>query len=97
LGGVVAMLAAIVRLAVLPYLNTSEVRSTAFRPIFRQFYWLFIADALILGWIGGKVAEYPYVQIGQRGTLYYFGFIFVRVPLMGRREAYLMRRPVGAA
>jgi len=94
LGGVVAMLAAIVRLAVLPYVNTSEVRSTTFRPIFRQIYWLFIVDCLILGWIGGKVAEYPYVQIGQIGTVYYFAFIFVRVPLVGRVESFLIRRQV---
>lgn len=86
------MLAALVLLAVLPYINTSEVRSTTFRPIFRQFYWLFIADCLILGWIGGKVAEYPYVQIGQVATAYYFGFILVLVPVIGRVESFLMRR-----
>jgi quinol-cytochrome oxidoreductase complex cytochrome b subunit len=93
LGGVVAMLAALVRLMALPWLNTSEVRSTTFRPIYRQLYWLFVLDCLLLGWIGQKVVEYPYVEIGQVGTLYYFSFILVLIPLSGRLESYLMRYP----
>jgi len=96
LRGVVAMLFALVGLMLLPHINTSEVRSTTFRPLFRQFYWLFIVDCLILGWIGQKVVEYPYIQIGQVGTVYYFGFLLVLIPVIGRRESVLMRRPVGS-
>jgi len=92
--GVVAMLAAILRRMVLPYLNTSEVRSTTFRPIYRQFFWLFVATCLILGWIGGKVVEYPYIQVGQRASVYYFGFLLGVVPRVGRRESALMRTPI---
>jgi ubiquinol-cytochrome c reductase cytochrome b subunit len=94
LRGVIAMLFALVGLIRLPYINTSEVRSSAFRPIFRVFYWAFIVDCLILGWIGQKVVEYPYIQIGQIGTAYYFGFLLVLIPVIGRLESYLMRRAV---
>jgi len=93
LGGVVAMLSALVRLMALPWINTSEVRSTTFRPIYRQLYWFFIADCLILGWIGQKVVEYPYVEVGQLATLYYFAFILVLIPVTGRLESFLMRYP----
>lgn len=94
LGGVFAMLFALVGLMLLPYLNTSEVRSTTFRPIFRPLYWFFVVDCLILGWIGQKVVEYPYVEVGQLATVYYFRFILVLVPVVGRRESRLIRRPL---
>jgi len=94
LGGVVAMGLAIVGLAALPFINTREVRSTAFRPIFQIFFWLFLADCLILGWIGQNVVEHPYVIIGQLGTVFYFGFLFVGLPLIGKLERALMRAKV---
>jgi ubiquinol-cytochrome c reductase cytochrome b subunit len=91
LGGVFAMLFAIVGLMALPYINTSEVRSSAFRPIFRKLYWLFVVDCFILGWIGQSVVEYPYIEIGQVGAMYYFGFLFIMIPMMGVIEARMMR------
>lgn len=94
LRGVVAMLFALVGLILLPYINTSEVRSTTFRPIFRVFYWFFIVDCRILGWIGQKVVEYPYIQVGQIATVYYFGFLLVLIPVIGRIESVLARRVV---
>jgi len=94
LRGVIAMLSALFGLMLLPHLNTSEVRSTTFRPIFRQLYWLFVMDCLILGWIGQKVVEYPYIQVGQVATAYYFLFLLVLIPVVGRIESRLMRRRV---
>lgn len=91
LGGVVAMGAALVGFLALPHINTSEVRSSVFRPIFRQFYWLFVADCLVLGWIGQNVVEYPYVEVGQVATFYYFFFLLVLIPGLGVLENKLMR------
>lgn len=94
LGGVVAMGLAIVGLAALPFINTREVRSTAFRPIFQVFFWFFVADCLILGWLGQNVVEHPYVIIGQLARVFYFGFLFVGIPLIGKLERVLMRTKV---
>jgi ubiquinol-cytochrome c reductase cytochrome b subunit len=91
LGGVVAMIAAIAGLALLPYINSSEVRSSAFRPIFRKFFWLFVVDCLILGWIGQNVVEYPFVEVGQLATAFYFFFLFVFIPVIGVLESKMMR------
>jgi ubiquinol-cytochrome c reductase cytochrome b subunit len=88
--GVVAMLAAILRMRALPYRNTSPIRSSAFRPLYRQAYWLFVGSGRILGWIGQKVVEYPYIEVGQVASVYYFRFILVRVPVIGRLEAMRM-------
>jgi ubiquinol-cytochrome c reductase cytochrome b subunit len=89
--GVIARGLALVGPRALPWLNTSEVRSSAFRPIYRKVYWLFVVDALILGWIGQKVVEYPFVEVGQVATAFYFLFIFVLIPLIGRVESSLRR------
>jgi len=70
----------------LPFLHTSNVRSSLFRPLFRVFYWLFILDFVILGWIGGNLAESPYLEIGQIATAYYFVFPLVIVPGLGILE-----------
>ena len=91
LGGVLAMGGALVMLLLMPLLNTSEIRSTAFRPIFRKLYWFLILDFLILGWIGGNEVETPYIEIGQVATVLYFAFFLVFVPVLGKLEAILMR------
>ena len=52
--GVIAMFASILILLFLPWLDTSKVRSAKFRPIYKQFFWIFFADCLILGWIGAS-------------------------------------------
>lgn len=49
LGGVAAMGGALIVLFLIPFTNTSEIRSTTFRPIFKIFYWLLVADFLLLG------------------------------------------------
>ena len=91
LGGVLAMGGAIVMLLIMPWLNTSEVRSSAFRPIYRKLFWFLLADFLILGWIGQNEVETPYVEVGQLATIIYFAFFLVLVPGLGKLESMLMR------
>ncbi|MAY74457.1 MAG: cytochrome b [Phycisphaerae bacterium] len=91
LGGVIAIFGAIVCLMLLPFINTSEVRSSIFRPIFRKFFWLFVINCFLLGWIGQNVVEYPYVEIGQVCTLFYFTFLLVLIPFFGRFESSIIR------
>jgi ubiquinol-cytochrome c reductase cytochrome b subunit len=91
LGGVLGMGGAIVLLALLPFLNTAEVRSSAFRPLHRKMFWLFAADVLLLGWIGGSPAEEPYIFVGQLATVFYFSYIIVFVPALGILERLLIR------
>jgi quinol-cytochrome oxidoreductase complex cytochrome b subunit len=91
LGGVVAMIGAILVLLLLPIINTSEIRSSKFRPIFAVVYWFFVADFVILGWIGQKPVESPYVEVGMVGTAFYFVFLLILVPSIGLAERYLIR------
>jgi ubiquinol-cytochrome c reductase cytochrome b subunit len=91
-GGIVAMGAALIVLLSLPFINTSEIRSSAFRPSFKKFYWLFITDCLILGWIGGQPVESPYIEIGQIATVYYFAFFLIIIPFLGYFEKFMLRQ-----
>jgi len=90
LGGVIAMFAALLVLLLLPYLNTSEIRSSSFRPIHRTFFWLLVLDYFVLGWIGGCAPETPYLEIGQIATFFYFFYFLVIIPLLGLLEKVLI-------
>jgi ubiquinol-cytochrome c reductase cytochrome b subunit len=90
LGGVAAMGGSLVVLFIFPLLNTSEIRSTTFRPIFKLFYWLFVTDFLILGWVGQKPVKDTYVLVGKIATLYYFSFFIIIIPLIGNIESFLI-------
>jgi ubiquinol-cytochrome c reductase cytochrome b subunit len=89
LGGVVAMGGALLILLTIPFSNTSEIRSTRFRPLFKFFYWLLVADFLILGWVGQKPVTDTYIFIGQIATVFYFLFFIIFVPLLGLVETKL--------
>jgi ubiquinol-cytochrome c reductase cytochrome b subunit len=90
LGGVIAMFAALLVLFLLPYLNTSEIRSSSFRPIHRQFFWLLVLDYFVLGWIGGCAPETPYLEIGQIATFFYFFYFLFIIPFLGILEKKLL-------
>jgi len=86
LGGVVLMFAALIVLFLLPWLDTSKVRSARFRPIYRQFFWLIVIDCIVLGWIGANPPEGIYIVIGRIATTYYFVHFLIVMPLVGKLE-----------
>jgi quinol-cytochrome oxidoreductase complex cytochrome b subunit len=91
LGGVLAMFGSLLILLLIPFINTSEIRSTTFRPLFKIFYWLLVADFLILGWVGQKPVNDQYVFTGQVATVFYFAFFLIFIPLIGIVEKVLVR------
>lgn len=86
LWGVIAMFASIALLFVLPWLDTSKVRSASFRPIYRWFFWVLVADAVLLTMVGGRPAEGIWVRLGQVATAYYFFHFLVLLPVLGWLE-----------
>nr|YP_010394829.1 apocytochrome b [Phytophthora megakarya]DAZ89266.1 TPA_asm: apocytochrome b [Phytophthora megakarya] len=91
IGGVIAMFGSLVILLTIPFTNSSEIRSTAFRPIFKICYWLLVIAFLLLGWVGQCPVEYPYTEIGIISMIYYFAFFIIIIPFLGKFEAYLIR------
>jgi ubiquinol-cytochrome c reductase cytochrome b subunit len=90
LGGVAAIGLVFVCLLVLPFINTSQIRSSSFRPMQKKFFWILVADCLVLGWIGQKPVEDPYVIIGQLASLYFFFYFLVLIPFQGKIEHMLV-------
>ena len=90
LGGVIAMFAALLILLILPYVGVSETRSSTFRILHRYFFWIFILNFIILGWIGGCAPESPYLEIGQIATVFYFGYFLFIIPILGFLEKTLL-------
>ena len=86
LGGVIAMVASIAILFVLPWLDTSKVRSARFRPLYKQFFWIFVADCIVLGWVGANPPEGSFILIGRICSIYYFAHFLIILPLLGKFE-----------
>lgn len=91
LGGVIAMLFSILILTLLPWIHSTEIRSSRFRPLYRFFYWILISSCLLLGWIGGMPVEDPYILIGQILSFFYFFYFLILLPFLGKLEIYLLR------
>jgi ubiquinol-cytochrome c reductase cytochrome b subunit len=87
--GVIAMVSSIAVLGLLPWLDLSKVRSSVFRPIWKQFVFLFVLDFFILMYVGGMPAEGIYVLISRVGTVYWFSFFLVIAPLVSLTEKTL--------
>src|SRR3982751_1848769 len=89
LWGVLAMFGSILLLFFLPWLDRSPVRSGAYRPVFKRFFWLLVIDVVILGYIGGAPISPARIAIGQIAAAYYFIHFLVILPLVSRFETTL--------
>lgn len=89
-GGIIAMVGAILVLLAIPFTNTSELRNTTYRPIFKICFWLFIGDFFILTWVGQKPVRDNFIFLGQLATFYYFLFFLFLIPLIGKIESKLV-------
>jgi ubiquinol-cytochrome c reductase cytochrome b/c1 subunit len=86
LAGVIAMFSAIIVLAFLPWLDTSKVRSSKYRPLAKQFFWIFVIVCLLLGYLGAQPPEGIYVIAGRVLTVCYFAYFLIVLPLLGKIE-----------
>jgi len=84
--GVLALLASILVLLLLPHIVTPNVRSLDFRPLSKIIFWFFVLVSLLLGWLGAKPASYPYVTIAQIATFFYFFILLIILPLVSLIE-----------
>ncbi|MFL4975850.1 MAG: cytochrome b, partial [Microvirga sp.] len=66
-----------------PWLDTSKVRSAVYRPIYKQFFWVWVFVCFLLGWLGAKPPEGGYVIAARIATAYYFAHFLVLMPLLG--------------
>jgi ubiquinol-cytochrome c reductase cytochrome b subunit len=86
LGGVLVMFGSIFVLFVLPWLDTSKVRSMRYRPIARQFFLVFVLACLGLGYLGSQPPEGAFVIWARVLTGYYYAYFIIILPLLGLIE-----------
>jgi quinol-cytochrome oxidoreductase complex cytochrome b subunit len=84
--GVIMAFGSIFLLFIVPWLDTSPVRSARFRPIYKWVFWLLVIDVVALGWVGANPPEGAVVLVGQIATLYYFVHFLILFPLIGKLE-----------
>ncbi|MBP6012739.1 MAG: cytochrome b N-terminal domain-containing protein [Alphaproteobacteria bacterium] len=99
--GVILMFGAIFVWALLPWLDTSRVRSNNFRPIMKQLFWILMIVIFLLGYLGAQTAddsnlvffgvELPIGKLilAQILTFYYFLHFLVITPMVGLMETPL--------
>jgi ubiquinol-cytochrome c reductase cytochrome b subunit len=93
LGGVIAMFGAIAVLFVLPWLDTSRVRSATFRPIYKWFMLVLVVDVIVLGFCGANPPAGFWIPLSQLATVYYFFHFLILLPILGKIERPLPLPP----
>ena len=89
LGGVVAMGGSLLILLILPFVHTSKVKSSTFRPLAKLGFWAFVSNFFLLLVLGGLPIEEPYTSISVVAVIFYFAYFTVLVPLIGIIENIL--------
>jgi ubiquinol-cytochrome c reductase cytochrome b subunit len=84
--GVIMAFGSIFLLFIVPWLDSSPVRSARFRPVYKWVFWLLVIDVVALGWVGANPPEGLVVTVGQIATLYYFVHFLILFPVIGKLE-----------
>lgn len=90
LGGVLALLASILVLFIVPILHTSNNQANTFRPASQSFFWILISVFIILTWIGRQPVEEPFIILGQISSVLYFMLFLLFIPLTAQVEKNLI-------
>ncbi len=86
LGGVIGMFGSLIILLFLPWLDWGKTRSGNYRPMFRQFFWIFVLVCIGLGYLGSRPAEGGYVIAAQILSAAYFAHFIIILPLLSKFE-----------
>lgn len=86
LGGVIAMFSSIFVLFIVPWLDTSPVKSGRYRPVFKIFFWFLVICCAGLGWAGAHHPEGIPLLVGRICALYYFTYFLGILPLLSKIE-----------
>jgi ubiquinol-cytochrome c reductase cytochrome b subunit len=88
--GVIAMIASILVIMLLPVADLGRSKGLQFRPISKIAFYIFVANFLVLMSLGAKHVESPFIEFGQISTVLYFGHYLVILPLVSLIENTLV-------
>jgi len=84
--GVIAMFGSLVVVVLVPWLDTSKVRSGKYRPSFKWWFWLLVLDFIVLMWCGSQPPNSLIAGVSLIGAAYWFAYFLVILPLLGLME-----------
>nr|QWB85842.1 cytochrome b [Dynamostes audax] len=77
LGGVIALVASIAILYLMPFMNQKKYLSNQFYPLNKFIFWSLLAITILLTWIGARPVEEPFIITGQILTVIYFSLYII--------------------
>jgi len=83
LGGVLALVASVLIIIIIPFYGRFSLKSRTFLPIRKIAFWRLCRIVILLTWIGARPVEEPYIFTGQILTVAYFTY-FVALPLINK-------------
>jgi ubiquinol-cytochrome c reductase cytochrome b subunit len=84
--GVLMMFGSIAVMALVPWLDTSPVRSGRYRPMFKWWFFLLVIDFFVLMWAGARPAAGLIPMISLIGAIYWFAYFLIILPILGFTE-----------
>jgi ubiquinol-cytochrome c reductase cytochrome b/c1 subunit len=84
--GVCMMFGSLLVLFIVPWLDTSRVRSARFRPTYRKLIFVLVLSFLVLMVCGANKPEGIWVILSRVAALYYFAHFLVIMPILGKLE-----------
>lgn len=77
IGGVIALFISVLIYYFLPFFFSFRFRRIQFYNFIQYIYWYFLANWLLLTWIGACEVDYPYMQLGIFFRFIYFYIILI--------------------
>lgn len=77
LGGVIALIRSILIFYLLPYIKSLKINSSFFYFLNQFTFWIFLNFFLILTWLGAQPIEFPYINLRQIFSFFYFLFFIL--------------------
>ena len=68
---------------ILPFVHTSRIKSSTFRPLAALAFWAFIGNFICLIILGGRPVEEPFVSLSIYSLIFYFTYFLILVPVIG--------------
>ncbi len=88
--GVLALLMSILILLFLPFLHATYIRTSLFKPVYKILCFSFLAIVILLGFLGAKPIEPPYLSLAQYLTGGYFSFFFLLI-ILERVDLFIIK------
>lgn len=73
----------------MPFISTMHVGSPKFRVLSERIFFFFVADIMLLTWVGQTEIQDVTIFVGQVCTVFLFFYLVVVYPFLSYLESYL--------